>query len=40
MMQYLDKAQEWFGKQEPVVQIGIIFCIGFVVIVSLMAIAT
>jgi len=40
MMQYLDKAQEWFGKQKSVVQIGIIFCIGFVVIVSLMAIAT
>ncbi len=34
MMKYFDKAQEWFGKQNSVVQMGIIFCIGFIVIAT------
>ena len=40
MMKYLDKAQEWFGKQKSVVQMGIIFCLGFIIIASFMSLAT
>lgn len=39
MMKYLDKAQEWFGKQKSVVQMGIIFCVGFIIIATLMSFA-
>ena len=40
MMKYFAQAQEWFGPPKSGVQMGVLFCLGFIIIATFMSLAT